>query len=156
MFAVPTGEQADEQHGPQSNMYHHVSGVENVVPVGDVLHVDEVDNTAVQQSVHDIAGAATGNKTEADEFVGPDMPALQQIYDQSDDQQAADQCKYPALALEYPEYTSQIANVCEVQEAVNHNSLALGNMAVHQITAELGQGKCRNTDSGKNAHQSES
>lgn len=66
---LPVGENAEQQHGPDTQMNHDVSGVEDIVPEGDVLHIDKVDDTAIDEAVGYVAGATAYHEAETDVFI---------------------------------------------------------------------------------------
>ena len=60
-------------------MHHHVRGVKHVIPVRDMLDIDEVNYAAVDKSIEDITGTTTDKKTEANKFVAPHRISIPQI-----------------------------------------------------------------------------
>ncbi len=46
-------------------MDHDIGGIEYIVPIGDVLYVDEVDHTAIYKAIQYVAGTATNYEAEA-------------------------------------------------------------------------------------------
>jgi len=74
-------------------MHHHIGGIEYIVPVGNMLYVDKIDDTAVDEAVEDIAGAATDNEAEANVFKFLDRLSQPEITDNSDKQTNADSAK---------------------------------------------------------------
>ena len=102
-----------------------------------MLDIDEIDHTAVQQSVNNIAATTTDYKAEADEFVGLDIAASPQVKNQCADQQQAERTEYPAMTLEHPEYSPHVANVREVDEGTPLHARAQWDVRIDQVAADL-------------------
>ena len=50
-------------------MNHHICRVEYIIPIGDMLYVNKVDDAAIDKTIEDITDPAADNKTETDEFI---------------------------------------------------------------------------------------
>lgn len=130
-------------------MDHDVCCVEDVMPVGNMLDVYEVHHAAINQSVEDVAAAASSDKTEANVLIGFNTGAAQQVEHQSADQYNTEECKEPPSALEHPEYPTHIANMSQVHEGGPFHRATNRNHAVDQITANLGDehhGQCNSAE----------
>ncbi len=130
-------------------MHHDVCCVEDVMPVGNVLDIDEVHHAAIDQPVEDITATPTSDESEAYILVGPDTVAAQQVKHQSAYQYNTEECKEPASALEHPEYPPHIANMGKVHEGGPFHRATNRNHAVDQITANLGDehhGQCNGAE----------
>src|SRR5579872_1240706 len=51
---------------PHAQMNQHIREIENIVPVGDALNVDEVNNSMVENAVADIAHACSDDDSETE------------------------------------------------------------------------------------------
>jgi len=69
---IVAGKEAKEKKGPDANVDHDIGSIEYIVPVGDVLYVDEVDHAAIHKSIQYIAGPATDDEAEADILIALD------------------------------------------------------------------------------------
>ena len=78
-LAGSCGKDAEQEHGPDAQMDHDIGGVEYVVPVRDMLDINEIDNAAVEQAIEYVAGSATNNETEAYVFIALQVPTQPQV-----------------------------------------------------------------------------
>ena len=76
---IRAGKEAKEKQRPDADVNHDISGIEYVVPIGDMLDVDEVDHAAIHESIQYIAGAATDYEAEADILIALDRCAKPEI-----------------------------------------------------------------------------
>ncbi len=136
MFLI-AGKETEIEHWPKSDVNHHICRIENVMPIGNLLDIDEIDHAAVQQSVKNIAATTTDYKAEADVFVGLDFAASPQVNNQCADQQQTERTEYPAMTLKHPEYSPHVANVREVDEGTPFHARAQWDVRIYQIAADL-------------------
>lgn len=122
-------------------MHHDVRRVEYVMPEWNALHVDEIDDAAIQQSIQDIAPAASDDKSEAKVFVGLHIAAPPQVHHQGADQQKAEESEYPAMPLEHAKDAPHIADMREVNDAAPLDAAAQWNAGIDQMTAKLRNGQ---------------
>ena len=118
-------------------MHHHVGGIEHIVPVGNVLDVDEINHTAIDEAIQNIAGATAYDKTKTDIFIALNSAAEPEIAGDSHEQANTDQAEYPAHALQHSEHTAVIAHMGEVNQAVQLDRRIRGNSAIDPVTDQL-------------------
>ena len=136
---LPVGENAKQEHGPDAQVNHDIGGIEDVIPEGDVLYIDEVDDAAIDESVGDITGTAAYYEAEADVFIALQVLAEPEIGADPQKQADTDHAEQPARPLCQPEYTAEIADVGEMHEAADFECRILGNIIVHPVTNRLGK-----------------
>lgn len=118
-------------------MHHDVCSVEDVMPVGDALHIDEVNDTSVKQAVQNVAAAASDDKAKAKIFVGLHVASTPQIHYQGADQQQAEESEDPAVPLEHAKHASHIAYMREVHKAAPFDAAAQWDAGIDEMTAQL-------------------
>ena len=120
-------------------MYHDVGGIEYVVPIGNVLNVDEVDDAAVNEPIEDITGTSADDKTKTDKLVALYQLTEPQISDDCRQQADADKPKQPALTLKQAEDTPVIPYMGEMNQTVQLQCRIERNSVVHPIPDGLGK-----------------
>ena len=131
------GQEAEDQHRPDADMHHDVGCVEYVVPIRDVLNIDEVDDASVDESVQDVAGASANDECEADVFIVLNGLAKPQVSHNCTQQADAYQAKNPTHPLGKPKHTAVVANVGEVDQAIQFDRGILRNSVVNPIANQL-------------------
>lgn len=114
-------------------MDHHIGGIEYIVPIGDVLYVDEVDHTAIHNSIQYVAGAATDYKAKADILIAIDHWAKPEIGAYAYQKRDANHSKYPAHPLQHAKHTAMITDVSEVDQRVPLDRRVLCNCAIYPV-----------------------
>ena len=99
-------------------MDHDIGGVENVIPVRDVLNVDEINNAAVNESVQNIAGAATYDKAKTNILKALNVFAKPQIERQPTQYTNIKERKKPPGPLCQAKYASIVSYVRKVNEGI--------------------------------------
>ena len=108
-------------------MDHDIGGIEYIVPIGDVLYVDEVDHTAIYKAIQYVAGTATNYEAEADILIALECWAIPEIDAYADQERNANHSKYPAHSLHHAKHTAIIADVSEMDQAVPFDCRVLCN-----------------------------
>ena len=80
-------------------MYHYIGSIEYVVPEGNMLDIDEIDDAAIDEAVQDIADASTSDEAEADIFMALNSATSPQVNNQGCDQAHAEKSKYRSMSL---------------------------------------------------------
>ena len=60
-------------------MDHDISGIEYIIPIGNMLYVDKVDNATVYESIQYIAGSTPDYEAEANILIALDWGAEPEI-----------------------------------------------------------------------------
>ena len=107
-------EKAYQEQWPQAQMEHYVSHIEDVMPIWDLLYVNEIDNTAVDDPVENIACSTAYDEAKEDIFDWANSAALDQIQYQPSQQDQAERCKDPSAPLKHPKHSAHISDVCEM------------------------------------------
>lgn len=114
-------------------MDHDIGGIEYIVPIRDVLYVDEVDHTAIHNSIQYVAGAATDYEAKADILIAIDHWTKPEIGAYADQKRDANHSKYPAHPLQHTKHTAIITNVSEVDQSVPLDRRVLCNRAIYPV-----------------------
>jgi len=48
---------------------HDIGSIEHVMPIGNVLNIDEIDHATIDKTVKDIAGTPANDKTKTNIFI---------------------------------------------------------------------------------------
>jgi len=121
-------------------MNHDIGGIEYIVPVGNMLDIDKVDHTAVNKSIEYVAGAATDYETEADVFVAHYRWAKPEIDANAQQKRDTDHRENSTHALQHAEHAAVVANMGEVNQAVQFYGGILRDSAVHPVANKLRYG----------------
>ena len=58
--------ETENQHGPNTQMNHDIRCIEDIVPVRNMLDIDEVDYATVNKPIQNITGATSDHETKTD------------------------------------------------------------------------------------------
>jgi hypothetical protein len=68
-FCVGMNKETEKQQGPDTHMHHDIGSIKYIIPIGDMLDVDEVNDTAIDQPIKNITAATADYKSKADIFM---------------------------------------------------------------------------------------
>ena len=114
-------------------MDHDIGCIEYIVPVGNMLDVDKVDHAAIDKPIEYVAGAATDDETEADVFVAHYRWAKPEIGANAQQKRDTDHRENSTHALQHAEHAAVVANMGEVNKAIQLDGGVLRDSAIYPI-----------------------
>ena len=144
-------EEREDYDRPDADVDHDVGGIEDIVPVRNMLNIDEVDDTAVNNAVENIAEARANDEAETNVLVKLGVFLAHQVDDDAAQYDGARNGDQPAHAMEQAEGRAEIPRMGEIYEGVQGVGLVDLKVSVDQIAACLrgkhGKERCTCEDS---------
>ena len=97
-------------------MDHDVGRVEYIMPEGDLLNINKINDAAVDQSIGDIAGAASDHKPKADVLIAFEGRIDYQVGRDAHQQADTDQAEKPSGPLRQSKDASEISQMREMNK----------------------------------------
>ena len=120
-------------------MDHDVGRVEYIMPEGDLLNINKINDAAVDQSIGDIAGAASDYKPKADVLIAFEGRIDYQVGRDAHQQADTDQAEKPSGPLRQSKNASEISQMREMNKPAQLQRCVLRNGVVDPKTDCLTQ-----------------
>ncbi len=132
-------QEACDQGRPNTQMDEHIGGIEDIRPMRDALNIDEIDDGTTQNTIQHIRGTATDDETE--EYVLIPLRGLtlaaQEKHGTDDNDHSRQQAKYDGVTRKCAEGAAEIADVGQVEEAVDDMRLPDRQAGIDKVAADL-------------------
>ena len=106
----------DDQQGPDTQVDHDVGRVEYIMPEWDLLNINKINNAAVDQSICNIAGAASDHKPKTDVLIAFEGRIDYQVGRDTQQQADTDQAKKPSGPLRQSKNAPEISQMREMNK----------------------------------------